>query len=439
MRNDPLIALLKTQAFRDRFRTYNELVYEMYRRDEPRYRPWPWASKDETHPTERLRQEAIVHTNDSHFHLEAWKALNTDTIIDILIAESDTICDIPLCVTLEEAARLALECFPCVPIGFDSAYESWISRLTFFGSSEAFAERHSDPRVLTHGIDSGFLKEKSFSFTAIDNDVRFLLLTLQRGDEPNICDLAYTIHAPFWSGDSFCAHLQDLRTSIETPFQMLDATNHFDSDHEGDRSLIDLERLARAFWTTPQRKDTYDKRFRNCITLIRQAQDSPHSAVRVALFCSALEALLGQKNDNSIANALASRATVLLQPIRADRSQSIHSVKSLYNIRSRLLHGEDTRGQRAAADAAYLLTCAVLAAILEWERFAMRAGYSDHSPASLLDELDRSLHTGSSLDVIPRRLREFLPDHILSKNVVGHDDAGCGRRDLGGPRYGMIF
>ena len=134
-----------------------------------------------------------------------------------------------------------------------------------------------------------------------------------------------------------------------------------------------------AYYADPPKnnKDSMDRRIRNAVYLLIEADRQEHDAVGLALWMSVVEALIGKKGDGGITDMIANGAATILEPELALRGAAVAKIKQLYNARSMILHGSSVEGEARARWEAQLLASGLLIAMLERRKFLAAAGYDD--------------------------------------------------------------
>jgi hypothetical protein len=149
-----------------------------------------------------------------------------------------------------------------------------------------------------------------------------------------------------------------------------------------------LVALLNAYFSSPTKKDSIDRRVRNALHLLVQSDQQKHTAVGIALSVAAIEALVCRKSGD-IANMFADNTASILEPDPTFRAAAVDFAKDLYDARSRVLHGDMLEHEATTRRQARVLAAAVLKAILERRDFQRRAGVESETPDALLDELRR--------------------------------------------------
>lgn len=136
----------------------------------------------------------------------------------------------------------------------------------------------------------------------------------------------------------------------------------------------------------PSKGDSIDRRIRNCVLLLAEADGLKHDGIALAITMAAVEALLGKKGTE-LATTLGDYVAAALEPDPPHRSAASEFVKRLYDQRSRILHGEKAEGDPSARMNARILSAGLLKAMIERRDFLRKSGYSTESPDGLLREL----------------------------------------------------
>jgi len=149
-----------------------------------------------------------------------------------------------------------------------------------------------------------------------------------------------------------------------------------------------LQRCLDAYFSKPTKKDSFDRRIQNALSLLVESDTQSKDGVALALSVAAVEAILGEKGD-SVAERLSGNLAVLLEPNPEARARAKEFFKSLYGLRSDALHGrkvDDTGNYRHCARC---VAAAVLHSAVERERFLRRAGFEPETPDQLLRDLEK--------------------------------------------------
>jgi hypothetical protein len=147
-------------------------------------------------------------------------------------------------------------------------------------------------------------------------------------------------------------------------------------------------RLLDVYYAKATKKDSIDRRIRNALHLLVQADQQRHTAIGLALSVAAIEALVCRKAAD-VANMFAENTAVILEPDPIYRDAAVDFAKDLYDSRSRVMHGDWLEHEATKRRNARVLAAAVLLAILERRDFQHRMGVESETPDALLNELKR--------------------------------------------------
>ncbi|MBI3468596.1 MAG: hypothetical protein HY000_36805 [Planctomycetes bacterium] len=168
-----------------------------------------------------------------------------------------------------------------------------------------------------------------------------------------------------------------------------------------------LQPLLDAYYSNPTKKDSMDRRLRNALHLLVEADHQRHDAVRLALCVAAMEALACEGTEN-ISTTLAENVATLLEPKGEARPDAVAFVKKLYDARSKTLHGEKLEHEEKMREHARVVAAALMKAILERREFQRKAGFDPETPQELLGELKKSKFTpGETPGVTPSPVRKL--------------------------------
>jgi hypothetical protein len=154
---------------------------------------------------------------------------------------------------------------------------------------------------------------------------------------------------------------------------------------------------------------------RSGLHLLSSGDYSPDVGTQFMMTCASLEALLTDDTKSGIAQAIADRCDVLLQPEPRNRDGDLRrAVKKLYGIRSDIAHGRISPRRVSIDDykAIRMLVSAVLFAVYEW--VAGRRSFEDRQDleyGEFLRMLDKKLRQGDKVDYInyyDNFVRQFL-------------------------------
>ena len=178
----------------------------------------------------------------------------------------------------------------------------------------------------------------------------------------------------------------------------------------------DLIRLDKSFFSQllthyflPQAKKTatFDQRMRNAMQLLVEADEQGSQVISLSLCFSAIEAMVCEKSEG-IVDELSRHVASLLEPIGLNRPDAIQGAKKLYNVRSKVLHGDSLVGTDSDYWAARMLAAAVLKAAIEWRTHVERMGQAADR-ADFLSELKTISATGGQMVGVDPKLSRFLP------------------------------
>lgn len=158
-----------------------------------------------------------------------------------------------------------------------------------------------------------------------------------------------------------------------------------------------------AYYSKSTTKDTIDRRIRNAIHLMVEADRQQHRSIMLALSFSAIEALVCSKKEG-IVDELSRNVATLLEPDRNMRIQTIKLVKKLYNMRSKLLHGENIEINLGKEEQVRRLAAGCLKAMLEWQVFQRKVGKEQKSAKgrdNFFSELEDAKVSGREMVGIP--------------------------------------
>ncbi|MEX0716722.1 MAG: hypothetical protein WD066_09050 [Planctomycetaceae bacterium] len=141
-----------------------------------------------------------------------------------------------------------------------------------------------------------------------------------------------------------------------------------------------------AVFARTSKKDSIDRRIRNAVLLLIEADRQRNDAIGLSLAIGAVEALVC-RNSDALSQMLAENVAVLLEPEGHERPRAVAFCKQLYDARSRALHGSHLEQERSVRRRARILAGAVLKAILERRDHMRRIGIDAERPDDLLREL----------------------------------------------------
>jgi hypothetical protein len=155
------------------------------------------------------------------------------------------------------------------------------------------------------------------------------------------------------------------------------------------RSFLD------AFFSRSTKKDSLDRRLRNAVHLLVQANNSTDPAVSMSLTVAAIEAILC-KRGGDLSTQMAENVATLLEPLARYRNEAVKCVKRLYDLRSQTLHGTLLEEDTECSAQSRLLAWAVFNAFIERREFQRRLGVNSETPDDILGEL-RTLRFGDGI------------------------------------------
>lgn len=150
-----------------------------------------------------------------------------------------------------------------------------------------------------------------------------------------------------------------------------------------------------------------DLRIINAVKLIDQGLKQTNDAIGLALTMAAAEAILCDRGKNSISEQLSSRAATLLESKPAKRRAAIQAIKSLYNKRSKALHGELLEQPRIYCLKALRLVAGLLRAYCQWRCFQLKM--ADQTRAEFLGEVTGAYEQGKTVVGVSETLSGLLP------------------------------
>jgi|SRR5665213_1063914 len=140
--------------------------------------------------------------------------------------------------------------------------------------------------------------------------------------------------------------------------------------------------------------DSMDRRLRNAMLLLVEADRQKHPAVALSLCFSAMEAMLGE-GDGKIVGPLSEYIATLLRADRLERPDEIKRVKSLYGVRSKVLHGVSLDHEAEALTKTRNLSHEVLGAVVTRRELDRKLEQRNGAPVDFFNELRHAFQTGS--------------------------------------------
>jgi hypothetical protein len=164
-----------------------------------------------------------------------------------------------------------------------------------------------------------------------------------------------------------------------------------------------IENCLTFFYSRPGKGDSVEGRIRSAIQLLMEADRQWHAAVALALCCSAMEALLSRRGNNTIAQSLADHCALVLEPESEKRLDAEEYVKELYDRRSRAMHGDSLVDDKTTLAHARRLAAMLLLARLE--RWSHMAAYGGENQEEFFNEVQKSRLTAKSIEGISYTLK----------------------------------
>jgi len=158
-----------------------------------------------------------------------------------------------------------------------------------------------------------------------------------------------------------------------------------------------LRHFLTAFWG-PRPKSYGDSAVHNAVRFLVEANAQRDHLISIVHYCTSLEALVGG-GPAGVTKTLSENVATLLEPDRLVRPDAVRLVKSIYEQRSRSVHGDSREGEGSDRARARALCAHVLAAVMERRQFDSRIGARPKSSAEdpLLRELESARLTGQSV------------------------------------------
>lgn len=164
--------------------------------------------------------------------------------------------------------------------------------------------------------------------------------------------------------------------------------------------------LGSYFLAQAKKTSSFEQRMRNATHLLVEADDQENRVIALSLCFSAIEAMVCDKTEG-IVDELSRHVASLLEPIGLSRIEAIAGIKKLYNIRSKVLHGDNLAGTDDDFWRARALAAAVLKAADDWKLHTMRMG-EEVDRKDFISELRTISTTGSQMVGIGPELSRFL-------------------------------
>lgn len=172
-------------------------------------------------------------------------------------------------------------------------------------------------------------------------------------------------------------------------FPMISDILMFQNEH-----LWFIRECLEGYYSELAKKDSMDRRIRNAIHLLVESDIQQNDSIGLGLCMSSIEALLGTKCEG-LSEFLGNNIAVLLEPDLEKRSGCISFFKSLYDIRSRSLHGERIESDFVQRCQARHVAAAVLHAVVFRKSFMKKMAQDSEAPQDFLKDLkERKFTTG---------------------------------------------
>jgi hypothetical protein len=155
-----------------------------------------------------------------------------------------------------------------------------------------------------------------------------------------------------------------------------------------------LQQCLSMYFGAESKKMTFQgRRVRNAVQLLVESDRQAHNAIGLALSFAAIESLLGEKTQG-IGEDIAVKTATLLFPDAEHRRGAINTVKKMYDIRSRSLHGEHLTVEAKTRERVRTLAGTVLRAVLDWLEFSARFGDTEAEASEFFADLQNATDTG---------------------------------------------
>jgi len=160
------------------------------------------------------------------------------------------------------------------------------------------------------------------------------------------------------------------------------------------------------------KKHQLHRRLRVAIGLITQASLADHTAVRICLWCAAIEALVCKKGGDTVSAAFTSNTTTLLEPRATMRIPAMDEVKKLYAARCDLIHGSNVDENPESSWMAARLAAGVFRATMQWMRFHDTIEQQATADDAFFDAIRVADKTGQPMAGISTGLEKCLPGFL---------------------------
>ena len=186
--------------------------------------------------------------------------------------------------------------------------------------------------------------------------------------------------------------------NIVSPF---DATDLPIADSNAlQRSVQFIRTSLNSYFARPKSKESLDRRIRNAVTLLADADGQDNDALGIALAVMAIEALLSQRRKG-ISAALCDYVPTLLEPNIEQRNRASDFMKRAYDDRSRVLHGEKLDAGEQRRKEIRLLAGGVLYGVINRVDFLRRSGSDPQTPDDLKNERREGKWSSGQLTGVP--------------------------------------
>lgn len=150
----------------------------------------------------------------------------------------------------------------------------------------------------------------------------------------------------------------------------------------------------------PSKKDSMNRRIRNAIHLLVEADRQESDALGLAMCCTAMEALVCRKEkDSSIKKTLCENAAVLLAESPEQRPGAVKVIGQLYDKRCDALHGTKLETESEDRMNCRYLASGLLKAVWERWEYMAKMDSDPESPQAFFTEL-RHLVLGGAKTVV---------------------------------------
>jgi len=222
--------------------------------------------------------------------------------------------------------------------------------------------------------------------------------------------------------DDFVGSYQRVAQSHFRSIQLLGGGNPLDVDSLKDflPFFVDAIRLA---LIDSSNKDTFERRIANAARLLVEADHQSNHAIGLALCITAIDALLGKSGAESSIR-LADAVAGLLEPEVVARRRATEYFLALYNLRSRVLHGESLKETDDLRKEARLVAIHVLYSVWShlqfFEKFSLDESSSQTSKQLKPEEFFRRLREDFVKPGLPMGVMDANVRELWRKPQTGH-------------------